>query len=103
MARAFTETQLSYRSQEQRPARSMSLARWITVQFLLIIGLMLWSNVLSDASGHLWTPSIASILYVVAVIGVVGFLAYTDRNRDSCRKNRKYRLRYEGRRNGTTK
>ena len=59
--------------------------RWITIPFILIIGLILWIGVLSDSSGHLNVPDADSILYVVAVIGVVILLAYADRRRK--RKN----------------
>jgi hypothetical protein len=56
--------------------------------FVLIIGFMLWIGVLSDPSGKLRAPSVGSICYVVAVIGVAAFLAYCDRDRDSTGKNR---------------
>ena len=71
--------------------------------FVLTIGFMLWIGVLSDPSGKLRTPSVGSICYVVAVIGVAAFLAYSDRDRDSTGKNRKVRPEYRGRRNATAK
>jgi hypothetical protein len=63
--------------------------RWITVPFILIIGLILWIGVLSDSSGHLTVPDEDSILYVVAVVGVVILLAYADRRRSLSGKGRK--------------
>ena len=61
------------------------LPRWITIPFILIIGLILWIGVLSDSSGHLTMPDADSILYVVAVVAVAVLLAYADRRRN--RKN----------------
>lgn len=103
MARVSTGRRLSYRSQERRFAKSVAFPRWITVPFVLIIGLMLWIGVLSDPSGKLAMPGIGSIFYVVAVIAVAAFLAYTDRNGDSSGKNRKFRPGYRGRRNATAR
>jgi hypothetical protein len=97
MARVSAGTRLSYRSQERRFAKSVSFPLWITVPFILIIGLILWLGVLADPSGHLRTPGAGSILYLVAVIGLAAFLAYTDRNRDSSRKNQGYRPGYKRR------
>ena len=103
MARVSAGTRLSYRSQERRFAKSVAFPRWITVPFVLIIGLMLWLGVLSDASGRLRMPGMDSIFYVAAVIGVAVFLAYADRNRDSAGKSRKFRSEYKGRRNAAAK
>jgi hypothetical protein len=47
----------------------------------MIIGFVLWMGVISDPSGKLRTPSIGSIFYVAAVIGVAAFLAHSDRHR----------------------
>ena len=58
MARARRGTRLSFRSQQRRFAES-SFPRWITIPFILIMGLMLWSGVLSDPSGKLRTPGSA--------------------------------------------
>jgi hypothetical protein len=103
MALVRRGTRLSYRSQQRRFAKSVAFPRWITILFILIIALMLWLGVLSDPSGNLRTPGTGSVLYVVAVIGVAAFLAYTDRNGDSSGKSRKYRPGYKGRRNATAK
>jgi hypothetical protein len=103
MARVSTGTRLLYRAAERRFARSVGFPRWIMAAFVLTIGFMLWIGVLSDPSGKLRTPSVGSICYVVAVIGVAAFLAYSDRDRDSTGKNRKVRLEYRGRRNATAK
>ncbi len=70
----------------ERPTREGRIGqagfpRWITIPFILIIGSILWIGVLSDSSGHLAVPDADSILYVVAVIGVVILLAYADRGR----------------------
>jgi hypothetical protein len=77
----------------------MAFPRWLAVPFTLIIGLILWLGVLADPSGRLEKPGAGSILYVIAVVGVAVFLAYTDRDGDSSRKNRKHRPAYKGRRN----
>jgi hypothetical protein len=103
MARAHAGTRLSNRSQERRLVKSASFPRWITVSFVLIIGLMLWLGVLSDPSGTLRIPGIGSIFYLVTVVGVTAFLAYADRNGDSPGKNRKYGQGYKGRRNTTAR
>jgi hypothetical protein len=103
MARVSPGTRLSYRAAERRFARSVGFNRWIMAAFVLIIGFMLWIGVLSDPSGKLRAPSVGSICYVVAVIGVAAFLAYSDRDRDSTGKNRKVRPEYRGRRNATAK
>jgi|SRR5579871_1210940 len=103
MARAGIGTRLSYRSQERRFAKSATFPLWITIPFILIIGLILWLGVLSDALGNLRKPGIGSIFYLVAVICVAAFLAYSDRNRDSAGKNRKDKPGHKGRRNATAK
>jgi hypothetical protein len=51
----------------------------LQILFILIIGLILWYGVLSDASGHLKAPGPDSILYLAAVIFMAAFLAYRDR------------------------
>jgi hypothetical protein len=103
MARVSTGRRLSYRSQQRRFAKSVVFPRWITVPFILIIGVILWLGVLSGPSGKLRAPGMGSILYLVAVIGVTAFLAYTDRNEDPSGRNRRYRPGYKGRRNATAK
>ena|ERR1700676_2161122 len=102
MARVSAGTRLSYHSQERRFAKSVAFPQWITIPFILLIGLMLWIGVLSDPSGKLRMPGMGSIFYAAAVIGVAAFLAYKDRIRDSS-KNRKYRPRYKGHRSATAK
>jgi hypothetical protein len=52
------------------------------VAFMLIMGLILWVGVLSDQSGHFTMPGADAIIYVAAVICVVGALAYRDRRRN---------------------
>lgn len=89
MARVSAGTRLSYRSQERRFAKSVAFPVWITIPFVLIIGLILWLGVLSDPSGKLRMPGIGSIFYVAAVICVAAFLAYSDLKRDSAGKNSK--------------
>jgi drug/metabolite transporter (DMT)-like permease len=103
MARVSLGTRLSYRSQQRRFAKSVAFPLWITIPFVLIIGLILWLGVLSDPSGKLRRPGIGSIFYVAAVIGVAAFLAYTDRNRDSAGKNRKDKRGYKRDRHATAK
>lgn len=103
MARVSAGTRLSYRSQERRFAKSASFPLWITVPFILIIGLILWLGVLADPSGHLRMPGAGSILYLVAVIGVAVFLAYADRNGDSFEKNHRYKPGYKRRRDANAK
>ena len=61
--------------------RNMPLSRWIAVAFVMLIGLILWIGVLSDESGHLTMPGTDAIVYVAAVVLVVGGLAYWDRRR----------------------
>jgi len=58
------------------------LPRWMMVAFMLIMGLILWVGVLSDQSGHFTMPGADAIIYVAAVICVVGALAYRDRRRN---------------------
>jgi len=96
-------TRLSDRALMRRFAASAKFPRWITVPCTLIVGLILWLGVLADPSGHLRTPGAGSILYVVAVIGVAAFLAYTDRKGDSSGKNRKHGLGSKRRRDATAK
>jgi hypothetical protein len=67
----------------------------------MIIGFVLWMGVISDPSGKLRTPSIGSIFYVAAVIGVAAFLAYSDRHRDPAGRSVKLNPRYGTRRNTT--
>jgi hypothetical protein len=99
MARAGAGTRLSYRAQQRRFAKSAAFPRWLTVPFTLIIALILWLGVLADPSGRLKAPGAGSVVYVVAVVGVAVFLAYTDRNADPPKKNRSYRPGSRGRRN----
>jgi hypothetical protein len=75
------EMKLSYRVGGGNSSRSVALRRWITVPFILIIGLILWIGVLSDSSAQTATPGAGSVLYVGAVIAVAALLAYVDRNR----------------------
>jgi len=65
----------------ERPVVPTSFPRWVTIPFVLIIGLILWIGVLSDSSGHLTIPATGSIVYVVGVIVISGLLAYADRKR----------------------
>jgi hypothetical protein len=74
---------ISDHSQGRRIAKSVAFPGWITIPFILLIAFMLWIGVLSDPSGKVKTPGIGSILYILAVIAVAAFLAYSDRNRDS--------------------
>jgi hypothetical protein len=98
MARVRAGRQRSHRSRARRFVESASFPRWITVPFVLIMGLLLWLGVLSDPSGKLRTPGMGSILYVAIVIGVAGYLAYADRSRDSTGRIRRLRSGYVGRR-----
>jgi len=82
MSRIHKRIRFSYRTPKEHFSASVSLPRWITIPFILVIGLILWVGVLSDSSGD-------SVLYVVAVIGVVLLLAYADRRRNRAGKNRK--------------
>ncbi len=79
MARPTKGTGSSFHG-EAGPSKSMPLPRWITIPFILIIGLILWVGVLSDESGHLTVPGIGSIVYVAAVICIAAVLAYLDRD-----------------------
>ncbi len=63
----------------QVPPKSMPFPTWITVSFVLIIGLILWIGVLSDASGHFTMPGSGSLLYVGGVICVTVILVWLDR------------------------
>ena len=88
MARPTGATKLTYRGEARRNTRegrttAAGFPRWITIPFILIIGLILWTGVLSDSTGHLTVQDVDSILYVVAVIGVAGLLAYADRRRST--------------------
>ncbi len=58
----------------ERPTKTAAYPRWLTILFILVIGLILWMGVLS-------MPGIDSIMYVAVVIGVVALLAYADRKR----------------------
>ena len=98
MARVRAGRRQSHRSHDRRFVKSVRFPRWITVPFVLIMGLILWLGVLSDPSGRLRTPGVGSILYVAIVIGVAGYLAYADRSRDSAAKNRRFRSGFVGRR-----
>jgi hypothetical protein len=73
----MTEVKMARRDQS-----SVSVPRWVTIPFLLIIAGILWRGVLSDSSG-LTNPSADSIVYVIAVICVAGLLAYLDRNKQA--------------------
>jgi len=64
-----------------RGRRVTSFPGWLTVLFVLAIGLILWIGVLSNSSGHLTMPGTDSILYVAAVIGAVVLLAWSDLKR----------------------
>ncbi len=64
----------------RRDQSSVSIPRWVTIPFLLIIAGILWRGVLADSSG-LTNPGTDSILYVIAVVCVAGSLAYLDRNK----------------------
>ena len=57
-----------------RPNKAEVAPRWVTITFLLIVGLILWIGVLQ-------IPGIDSIAYVAAVIAIAAFLAYADRKR----------------------
>jgi hypothetical protein len=103
MLRTRVGVRLPYRSQPRRLAKSTSFPRWITVPFVLIIGLMLWLGVLSDPSGKLATPGIGSVLYVAGVIGVAAFLAYADRNRNTGKRDWTLRDGFKRRRTATHK
>jgi hypothetical protein len=103
MARVRAGARLSYRSRQRRFAKSFSFPRWITVPFVLIVGLMLWLGVLADPSGKLRMPGVGSILYVAAVIGVAALLAYIDRRREPAENGRRLRPGYLGRRDATAK
>src|SRR5580704_9915292 len=103
MARLTAGTRRSHRSRARRFVKSASFPRWITVSFVLIIGIMLWLGVLSDPSGELRMPGKGSILYVGAVIGLAAYLAYADSSRDSAGKNRRLRTGNIGRRSATAK
>ena len=80
MARISTGRRLSYRAQQRRFAKCAAFPRWITVPFILLIGLMLWLGVASDPSGNVKTHGLGSIVYLVAVIGIATLLAYSDRD-----------------------
>ena len=73
------------RNASEGPAGLARFPRWMTISFVLIIGLILYVGVLSDSSGHLVIPAIGSIFYVAAVIGTAARLAYIDRRRDDSR------------------
>jgi hypothetical protein len=96
-------TRLPYRSQERHFAKSATFPLWITIPFVLLIGLMLWIGVLADPSGKVGRPGMGSILYTLAVIGVAVFLAYTDRERDPSRKNSRSTSESKERRNAREK
>ena len=76
----------------ERPANPVHFSRWMTIPFIVIIGLIVWIGVLSDSSGRLTMPGLDSMLYVGAVIGVAALLAYADRKRNASGKNRKDRV-----------
>jgi hypothetical protein len=69
-------------SAREKPAGSPRFPRWMTIPFVLIIGLILWLGVLADSSGSFTIPAAGSVIYVVAVIGVAALLAYLDRRRN---------------------
>ena len=91
MSRVHRKTGLSSRSSKDRLSATVRFPRWITIPFIMIIGLILWVGVLSDSSGRLTMPGTVAILYVAAVIGVASLLAYTDRKRNIADKNSKAR------------
>lgn len=66
----------------KRPTASAPFPRWLTIPFVLIIGLILWLGVLADSTGSFTIPAAGSIIYVAAVIGVAVLLAYIDRRRN---------------------
>ena len=76
MARPTGAKELIFRG---AAGRNAVFPRWLTIPFILIIGLILWIGVLSDSYGH---PDVDSILYVAAVIPVALLLAYVDRKRN---------------------
>ena len=78
-----------YRRGGARPAKPVAFPRWITIPFVMIIGLILWIGVLSDSSGHMTVPATGALVYVAAVIGVAALLAYADRKRKNSGRNRK--------------
>ena len=80
-----------YRSRERRFVESAPFPRWITAPVVLIIGLMLWLEVLSDPSGKLRMPGVGSILFLGAVVGAAAFLAYARRDTGSATGIRPWR------------
>jgi hypothetical protein len=88
MSRVHRETGLSSRSSKGRLSRTVPFPGWITIPFIMIIGLILWVGVLSDSSGRLTMPGTGAILYVAVVIGVASLLAYRDRKRNIAGKGK---------------
>jgi peptidoglycan/LPS O-acetylase OafA/YrhL len=76
-------TRRSHRAELRNFARSASVPRWILIPLTLILGLVLWLAVVSDSSGRFSAPGAGAIVYTLAVIGVVGWLAYHDREEGS--------------------
>jgi hypothetical protein len=61
-------------------AASAELPRWIVSAGVVLVGLILWLAVFSDASGKVGITSagsvIYSVLYIAAVLGLAMFLMY---------------------------
>ena len=93
MSRTHKRIRFSCRTPKEHFSASVSIPRWITIPFILIVGLIIWVGVLSDSTGSFTGPDLDSILYVVAVIGVVLLLAYADRRRNGAGKKPKKRSR----------
>jgi hypothetical protein len=74
-----------------RGRRTASFPRWLTVLFIVAIGLILWIGVLSNSSGYLAIPGTNAMLYVAAVICVAVLLAWSDRKRRASEKRHKHK------------
>lgn len=75
------------RAANERLVGSVSFPRWVTIPFIMIIGLILWVGVLADSPEPLTAPGVGSIVYVAAVIVVAALLAYADRKPGKDRRN----------------
>ena len=92
-----SKRRLLFRARKRSFAESVEFPRWIATIGVLLIALVLLLAVLSDPDGKLSRPGLGGYLYIAGVVGVVTFLAYADRNRDSAGKNRENRPGYKGR------
>jgi hypothetical protein len=73
----------SFHSPRRTFAETAEFPQWMLVGGILLVGFLLLTGALSDASGKLSKPGLGSVLYMAALIGVGAVLLYSGRHRRS--------------------